>query len=363
MLGKLDKYILRKFLTAFFFTAFLVTLTAIVIHFAENINKFISQSIGVSEVIIGFYIPYIPWINGLLWPLYALISVIFVNSRMASNNEILAILNAGVSYHRFLVPTILGSVIISAMMYFGINQLIPNSNRLKNDFENEKNIKKREHTKSLNTHFFIGDGSKIYARYYRKKDSLIQTFRLETFSDDGKLKKLIKAKNVRFKSEPHLWTLENYSIRTFNGIKESLIISEGEDLDTILNFSPGDFILHSKQMEIMTSDDLRKYIKREEERGLDSTNKYYIELHRRWADPFTIIILALIGVSVASRKVRGGTGIQLAIGIVIASAFVLLSKFTVTFAHNTTISPALGVWIPNILFGFVALFLIYKAQK
>lgn len=338
-------------------------MVAVVIDLAENVHRFLRASVPVDDIIFGYYLNFIPWVNGLLWPLFALVSVIFFTSRMASDSEIISILNAGVSYRRLLVPYMIAASFIAILLWIGINFIIPNSNRKKADFEQSTKIKSREQTRSRDTHFFISPDSKIYVRYYRKKDTTIQTFRLETFDEQGKLKKLLKAENVSFKEAPHTWTLKDYTIREMKGEKESLIIANGETLDTSLNFKPEDFILNTKQMEIMTTKDLRQYISREEERGIDNTKKYYIELQRRTADPFTILILTLIGVAIASRKVRGGTGMHLALGVVVGSIFVLLSKFTVTFAHNLSLSASLGVWIPNIIFSFVAIIMIFRAQK
>lgn len=338
-------------------------MVAVVIDFAENVHKFLKVSLSVSEVLFGYYLHFIPWVNGLLWPLIALVSVIFFTSRMANDSEIISILNAGVSYNRILVPYLVGASLIAGMLWFGINFIIPKSNMAKTDFEVFHKLKIREQTHSNDTHFFISPDSKIFVRYYKKRDTSMQTFRLETFDDKGRLIKLIKAERVNFKEPPHTWSLKDYSIRTITENKESLLISDGETLDTSLNIRPQDFILNTKQMEIMTTRDLRHYIQREEERGLNNTKKYYIELQRRTADPFTIIILTLIGVAIASRKVRGGTGMHLASGVVVGSAFVLLSKFTVTFAHNLSLSPSLGVWIPNIVFMTTAFIYILKAQK
>lgn len=364
MFNILNRYIVGKYLKTFFFSAFLISLIAVVIDLAENIHRFFKADVAFYDVVTGYYLNFIPWINGLLWPLFALVSVIFFTSRMANDSEIISVLNAGVSYNRLLIPYMIGAGIIASLLWVGINFVIPNSTQAKTKFENDNKIKTREQTRSTDTHFFIGPRSKIYVRYFRKRDTSIQTFRLEDFRDDGRLESLIKADKVTFTEAPQTWTLHDYTVRKFDEQgKEALSVKRGETLDTTLNFRPRDFVLNTKQVEIMTSNDLREYIRREEERGIDNTKKFYIELHRRTADPFTIFILTLIGAAIASRKVRGGTGMHLAIGVVIGSAFVLISKFTVTFAHNLALSAALGVWLPNIIFGILAIYLVFKAQK
>lgn len=338
-------------------------MTSVVIDFAERVHKFIGQDLTVKQILFEYYLNFIPWINGLLWPLFALVAVIFFTSRMAKNSEFISILNAGVSFNRILVPYLIASSFISIIFWYGINYVVPESNRAKADFETEYKIKNRKKTRSTDFHCFIAKDSKIFARYYKKRDTTIQHFRIEQFDDSGNLIKMIKSKKAKLTSLPNTWTLTDYVIRKISDTNESIIVAEGEKMDTIVNITPEDFILNVKQMEIMTTDDLEDYIRREKERGIDNTKKYVIELHRRTADPFTIIILTLIGVAIATRKVRGGIGLHLAMGVIIGSSYVILSKFSVTFAHNFALSAGLGVWIPNIFFFGIAILLIRSAQK
>lgn len=335
---------------------------AIIMDFAERINHFIGQEVTTREIIMEYYLPFIPWINGLMWPLFALLAVIFFTSRMASNSEIITILSSGVSYYRMLVPFMISATIIASILWYGNNYIIPNSTKIKNEFT-AKHIKKSEQkTHSNNFHFFINPSEKAYVRYYKKKDTTINTFRLERFQD-GKIVEFTKAKKMKMKEYPNRWTLIDYEIRQCTGLNETLLIAKGEKKDTTLNFSPDDFVYYSKAMEMMTTTDLRTYIKQERSKGINAAKKFEIELYRRSADPFTILILTLIGVSIASRKTRGGMGLHLALGVIIGAAFVILAKFSATFVNNLSLSPALGVWLPNIFFSIVSIWLLFKAQK
>lgn len=363
MIKKIDLYIIRKFLSTFFFTALLITMGSIVIHASEQVNKFIAQDLTMKQIIFDYYVHYIPWINGLMWPIFVLISVLFFTSKMAKDTEIIPILNAGVSFRRLMVPYMVAASFIAGLFYLGNSYFIPKSNYLKNEFDAEFLSKKRKKTLSNNVHFFVKPDTKIYVKYYRKRDSTAQKFWMETFDDKGKLVKLVKAKKIKHKADPDLWTLDDYSIRLINGLDEELIIKEGEKLDTSLNFVPSDFIQHVKQMEIMTSKELKSYIVKEKARGLDNTRNCEIELYRRQAYTVTILLMTLIAMAVASRKVRGGMGLHLAIGVVIGSAFELMSKFSKTFASNLVMEPELAMWLPNILFAIIAAILIFKAQK
>ena len=358
----LDWYIIKKYLSTFFFTMMLITMIAITIDYFERVDKFINAELSTKEIIMEYYLHFIPWINGLLWPLFALLAVIFFTSRMAKNSEIISILSAKVSYARFIRPYMIAGGTLALLLWIGNNYVIPKSNRLKNEFKSEYIYKSAKTTLNHNIHFWLSPTEKVYIRSYTTSDSSGRIFRLERFADN-KLVYVLKANKIKFIGQPNKWKLEDYEIRTFGDMSENLIPKPTEHKDTTFSFVPKDFTRYTKQMEMMNTSDLREFLKYEQEKGLNSGKKYSIELYRRTADPFTIFILTLIGVSVASRKVRGGMGFHLAAGVVIGAVFVIISKFSMTFSTNLALPPGIGVWIPNMFFSVVAFFLVKNAQK
>jgi lipopolysaccharide export system permease protein len=187
-------------------------------------------------------------------------------------------------------------------------------------------------------------------------------FRLENFKD-GKLTRLLKAKRLQYQNDTKLWKMRDFVIRNFDGLNEDIEVQQGIEIDTNFAFSPEDFIRYSNQMEMMTSPEIKEFINYETERGIGNSKKYLVEYHRRNADPFTILILTVIGVSLASRKVRGGLGLNLAIGLLLGSLLVLVTKFSITFAYSQILSPLIGIWLPNVIFSIIAIYLLIKAQK
>ena len=335
-------------------------MVAVVIDFSEKIGKFISAELPIRTILVEYYLPFIPWINGMMWPLFSLIAVIFFTSRLAKDSEIVAILSSGVSFNRLLLPYLVGASIIAFSLWVGKNYLIPHSCKHKNDFESEYFNK---HKKAINNdvHLFLSPTEKIYIRYYRSRDTAAQNIRLEKYHE-GKLVEFLKADKLIFKSQPNVWTIKNYEIRKFDGHNEEFVSADLEK-DTVLDLTPEDFVLNTKLMENMTTGDLKKYIKRERDRGVGAAKNFLVQLHQRNSDPFTIIILTLIGMSISARKIRGGMGIHLAMGVVLGSAFVVVSQFSATFSNNMSLSPALGAWLPNIVFGIIAIVLIRYSQK
>ena len=340
----------------------MITMIAIAIDFFEKINKFLVDTVTTKEIIFDYYLNFIPWINGLLWPLFALLAVIFFTSRMASNTEIVSMLSAGISYQRIMRPLLIAASIIAVTHWVSKNYLIPKSNKIKGEFESEHIRKSNKQTLDDNTHFFLNPDEKVYIKYFRRSDSTANTFRLEKFKD-GKLAFILKARKLDFKELPNVWTLKDYEYHRFNGLNEEMFVSHGGTMDTTFNFTPKDFFRYSNQMEMMTTSDLRQFISEEEKRGIDTAKKFKTELYSRSADPFTIIILTIMGFAIASRKTRGGMGFHLAAGVILGSAFVIIQKFSMTFSINLGLYPIIGSWIPNIIFGIITIYLVKNAQK
>jgi len=358
----LDWYIIKKYLSTFFFTMMLITMIAITINYFEQVDRFMNSNLTFKEIMTGYYLHFVPWINGLLWPLFALLAVIFFTSRMAKNSEIISMLSAKISYGRFLRPYMIAAGFLATLLWIGNNYIIPKSNKLKNEFEGEYIRTSSKTNLSNNIHFWLSPNEKVYIRSYSSRDSTGRTFRLEHYKNN-ELSYMLKSNKLTFVDSSKLWRVEDYEERYFDGLNERIINHTGVVLDTALAFVPNDFTRYTKQMEMMNTTDLREFLKYEQDKGLDSGKKYKIELYRRSADPCTIFILTLIGVSVASRKVRGGMGFHLAAGVVIGAIFVILSKFSTTFSTNLNLPPGIGVWIPNILFSLIAIYLLRGAQK
>ncbi len=362
MLTIFDRYIIKKYLTTFFFSAFLFTLLSVVIDFSEKVESFIESGASVSLIITEYYINFIPWINGILWPLFALLAVVFFTSRLAINSEIVAALSAGMSYSRLLRPYMIAACTLAAIHFAGGHYFIPEGNKAFINFDNTYLSPGNIKTKAQNVHIFLNPDSKIFIRNYRRSDTSMSGVFLEVF-EDGELITLIKAERMKWLESPSRWTLHDYQIRSFDGDKESLVIGKGLSFDTTLNLMPQDFVRYHNQREMMTSHELREFIAYENAKGLGKARKMVTELHRRNADPFTIIVLTLIAVAIAGRKSRGGVGVHLAIGVSMGALYIILSRFSITFANQLPLPIGISVWLPNIVFSFIALILLFRAQK
>jgi lipopolysaccharide export system permease protein len=279
---------------------------------------------------------------------------------MAYQSEIIAILSNGVSFRRLMVPYITGALIISAFSFVLGSYIIPPANKTRLDFEN-KYVKKRRETGMNNIHMQIDPGVFIYVWRYSSLRDVADEFSLESFNGKN-LEMKISAREAVYKEDSAIWTLKNYVRRDY--ISPNIqIITEGEFLVTSLNMKPADFKEERKFYETMTNNELDVFIAEQLQRGIGNVEEYLIEKHRRIASPFSAFILSIMGVSLASRKVRGGMGLHIGVGIGLSFAYILFMTVSTTFAVNGNAPPWLAVWIPNFVFLIIAGFLYYKAPK
>jgi len=354
-----DRYIIGKYLMAFLLAMALVVLVVIIIDFSEKVDKIIDKDLGLVELMVGYYFNFIPYIITLLSPLFIFLAVIFFTSRLALNTEIVAILNSGMSFRRLMVPYLFSAIVISIGLSGIANFVLPGANKERLEFE-EKNFRDRRIIRTRNIHMQLRPGVFVFMENYNERVQTGWNFTLEKV-EDGRLVYKLKADDAKWNAEIGGWTLGNHSIRRIAGLVETLEF--GTTMDTILPLHPSDFIENIKEKEAMTFGELRDFIELQRLRGSPTVRFYEVEKHKRIAYPFTTIILTLIGVSLSSRKIKGGIGLYIGIGFGLSSLFIILLQFSTTFATNGNLPPMIAVWIPIVLFGFVAAFLYSKAPK
>ena len=355
---KLDWYILKKFLGTFFFTLSLILLIVIIFDVSEKIDDFLEHELSIKTIIFDYYLNFIPYFGNLFSPLFIFISVIFFTSKMANDSEVIAILNSGMSFSRFLRPFIIASIILGTLSFLLGNFIIPPSNSKRIDFEN-KYLRNKYYSNKKNIHIQILPNQYIYMQSYNSKREIGYKFTIEKFNDNKLISKL-KSDYAQYDSINNVWQINNYEIREFKDEKQ--IIKKGIRMDTTINLHPSEFTKRKSLVETMNFFELNNYIKREEMRGSEQIISHKIEKHKRIAFPFSSIILTLIAVAIASRKIRGGIGMHLGIGIIIAFTYILFMQISTTFAINSNLDPKLSVWIPNFLYVILSLVLLNKAQ-
>lgn len=356
---KIDFYILRTFLGTFFFSIALIIMIVIVFDISEKIEDFIEKQAPIEAILFDYYLNFIPYFINLFSPLFTFIAVIFFTSRMASRSEIVAILSSGVSFYRMLYPYFLASTVIAIMSLYLNNFVIPNANKKRIEFE-EKYVRNPYRNQDRHIHRQIAPGTLIYIERYDNSDNTGYRFSYEKMKD-GRLYYKLMSDQIKWDSVKQKWTIHNYFIRNINGMNET--VKTGAQMDTTYGFTPKDFGRKLVNMEMMNYYELNQYIKDEKMRGSDNIELYEIEKWGRIAFPFSTFILTIIGVSLASRKVRGGIGLHIGMGLLISFSLILFMRVTTVFAQSGLLPASVAVWIPNILFGFLAFYLLKRAPK
>ncbi|MCF0191613.1 MAG: YjgP/YjgQ family permease [Marinilabiliaceae bacterium] len=358
---KIDFYILKKFLGTYFFIVGLIVCIVIVFDLVEKMDDFLDTHAPVKSIIFDYYMNLVPYYANMLSPLLVFIAVIFFTSKMAGQSEIIAILASGVSFRRMLYPYFLGATIIAIMSYFLGSQVIPLANRTRIDFENIY-VKTRKETGLSDMHMQVSPGVFVYlGRYYSFRETG-DRFNIEKY-EEKRLVSRLYAKTITYDSISNRWKLNNYTQWNFDKDGISHKISQGTEIDSTINILPSDFKKERKSFEMLTSSELNDHITQLRERNIGNTEEFEIELRKRQATPFAAYILALIGVSLASRKTRGGMGLHIGIGLVLSFIFILFLTVSSTFAVNGGMNAILAVWLPNIVFGIIGIFLYRNAPK
>ncbi len=349
---------LKKFVSTFFFAIAILAVIACVIDYSQKIDYFVEHNAPTSAVIF-YFVNFVPHITALLFPLFLFISTIFFTSKMAYRTEIIATLAAGVSFQRFLRPYIIGSILLGALSLWINHWIVPTANKNINEFK-EKYISAKRVATDNNVHLRLNAHTYVYIEGYNYNDGFGRRLAVETI-DGTLLKEKIMADRAYFDSTKKEWRLTNVTIRKNSGLKETLQILP--ELKRKFPFTPSDLADDNENKESLTTPELLKYTERERQRGRESVNFLLVELHKRTAQPFAGFILTIIGACIASRKVRGGSGFHLAMGIVLSAVYMLFLQFSQTFSTNAGLNPLIAVWIPNFIFGIVAIYLFRKQIK
>lgn len=357
ILTKLDRFIMKKFLGTFVFMLILLMSISIVFDLSEKLNEFIANGAPWNEIIFVYYSNFFVYYGAQFSYLLNFMSVIWFTSKMAGNTEIVPILSAGISFNRFLRPYFYSSAILVVVTILVYNFVLPASNNRRIAFEETYY---RDTNNKLDVRMQLSDDEILYFHHYDGKKRIISDFSFQRLEDTRMVYSLIAGKAVG-DSTNNSWHFENVQIRTFG--ERNDIVRYEKELDTILNFGVSDLVFRQNIIEAMDAAELDQFIEKQKISGSEKIPVYLIEKHKRWASPFAIFILTVIGVSVSSKKTRGGLGINIALGLGICVLYIFAMQMTTVAALNIGFTPFLAVWLPNIIFSFIAYLLYIKAPK
>lgn len=354
----LDRYILGKFLGTYFMATILVLAVIAMFDVTEKLDAFLSAP--VRETIFDYFVSFLPYFAVQLSPLFVFIAVIFFTSKMAGNSEIIAILSSGVSFRRLLVPYMLGATLIAGLTFWLSNYAIPPSNVKRLEYTN-KYVKNKKVVTGTNIQLMVSKDVVAYMSRYESDRNTGYMFSLDKFKGK-KIVSRMTAQAIHYDTtRQYHWRAENYMIRDFNGRVES--IKKGAFLDTIIPIEPQDFLISAHDQETFTTPELTQYINRQKERGVANIKAFEIEKEKRYAFTAAAFILTLIGMSLSVKKVKGGLGLNIGIGLALSFSYILFSTVTSSFAISGATTPFIAMWIPNVIYLAIGIWLYIRASK
>lgn len=205
----------------------------------------------------------------------------------------------------------------------------------------------------------VEPGVIAYIDRYNDNEKQGYSFSLDKFKKNELVSRLT-AERIKYNSG-FSWTVYNYNIRTMEGLHEKN--SFGTQLDTTITIIPQDFVISANDAEQMTTPRLRSYIARQKLRGVGNIQDFEIEYYKRFASAFSAFILTVIGASLSSRKVKGGMGVNIGLGLLLSVSYILFMTISSTFSASGFVSPMIAVWVPNVIFSFIAWFLYKRAPN
>lgn len=359
-MNKLDLYIIKRFLSTFVLALGLFTIIIVIFDISEKIDDYINKKVPLIEIIRDYYLNFVPFLLNFFSPIFVFISVVFFTAKMASNSEIVAILASGVSYVRLLRPYVITSILLAIFSFILNSFIIPEADKKRLEFENTY-IRDRSNDYKEGIRRQIRPGVIMSLGSFNYLDSFGYRLNLDQI-ENGRVVSKLYAEKLRWNKERQTWEVVNYRIRTIASTGREQLI-RGEQMDTMIPFNPEDFFRRSDDVQSFNLFELNEYIELERIRGTGDIFFYQTEKNRRMSDPFSMIVLTVIGVCVSSIKTRGGIGLHLGKGLLISFTYLLIIQFFQSFGKTGTLPPALSVWIPNFAFMGVAFLLYRNTQK
>lgn len=362
LFGRLDWYIIRKFIGTYIFSIVLIISIALVFDFNENLSKFTKYHAPWRAIVFDYYANFIPYYSNLFSPLFVFIAVIFFTSKLAGNSEIIAMLSSGVSFRRLMRPYMISCVLIASVTFYLNSFVIPHGTVIRQNFESlYRNSKKN--TSAENVQLQVGKGTVAYIQHYDDRYKRGYGFSLDKF-EGKKLVSHMTAMEIQYDTiadAKYHWKATNWKTRMLVGLRERIVT--GDVKDTVILMEPTDLVYSKGQQETFTSPELLDYISKQTSRGSGNVVQYEVEFHKRIAMSFSSFILTIIGLSLSARKRKGGMGLYLGIGLGLSFGYIMLQTVSSTFAINAGTPPVLAAWIPNLIFAFIAYFCYRHAPR
>lgn len=358
---KIDRYLIKRLLTTYVFAVFIIVMVILVIDFVEKNDDFMETKPSNSAIFLDYYMNLAPYWANYISPLMIFISTVFFTAKMASHTEIIAILGSGTSFRRLMLPYFIGSGIVAVYSFVMVGWILPKANIPRIEFQN-KYLESDFYFSGRDIHMAVQKNVYAYLSSYDNNSNTAYDFTLEKIEDNRLVEKL-SARRATYDDSLKKWKLYDYQIRKFGIMKDQMTYSPTAPLDTSINMFPSDFTNAKSRQETLTIPQLQDYIALINSRGAEGVEIYKIEYYQRFATPFAVVILSIMGLIVSARKARGGVGLQIAIGFVLAFLYIIFYILSKGIAEAGSMNPILAVWLPNIVFTMVSVVMYFTVPR
>lgn len=353
----LDRYIIRKFLGTYIFAILLLLAIVVMFDINEKLDSFLQAPL--KATIMDYFVNFLPYFANQFSPLFTFIAVIFFTSKLTSNSEIIAMMSAGMSFRRLLRPYMIAAAVIAAATFVLSAYVIPPANVKRIAYTN-KYVKNKSIDYGVNIMLMVAPGQIAYMNRYDNAAKTGTNFFMDSFDKDKKLVSRLTAQTIKWDTL-YQWKIYNYVQRDFRGGRE--VIKNGAEMDTAIAFEPRDFLISSVDHEKMTTPQLNEYISRQKARGVANIQSFEVERERRIAMTAAAFILTVIGMTLSIKKQKGGMGLNIGVGLLLSFSYILFMTITQTFALSGITSAFVAMWIPNVVYSLIAVYLYRRATK
>lgn len=360
MIKRLDWYIIRKFMVTFFMSILFLAVLIIIFDISEKIEDFVRRDVPIHEIVFDYYMNFVPYFMNQYSPMFVFLTVIFFTSKMTQDSEVVAMLSSGISYHRIVRPYIISAAIIAIISLVAGMWILPRSNAKRVQFEQKYNPY-RKVKMGHDMHYKLENDVFVYFESFSAYNNTAYNFTMEDLHD-GTMHSKLTAESAQYDTLTGVWKLRNYFIRDFDGGLQDHIRS-GRQLDTVFSMTRDDFFRNRYTIQELNQKELNQLIDTQIMRGDASVNMSLIEKHNRFSLPVSAFILTIIGLSLCTKKKRGGMGWNLAAGTGLGFSYILFMQFSEMFVITDTLPAQVAVWMPNVLYAIIAVVLYIKAPK
>lgn len=360
MIKRLDWYIIRKFMVTFIMSLLFLALLIVIFDISEKIEDFVRKDVPIHEIVFDYYMNFLPYFMNQYSPMFVFLTVIFFTSKMTQDSEVVAMLSSGISFHRIVRPYFLSAAVIAVISLVAGMWILPRANATRVEFEQKYNPY-RQVKMGQNMHYKLENDVFVYFRSFSAYNNTAYDFTMEDLHD-GRLHSKLSAESAQYDTVSGVWKLRNYFIRDYDaGLQDH--IRSGRQLDTCFSMTRDDFFRNRYTIQQLNQRELNELIKTQYMRGDSSVKMSLIEKHNRFSLPLSAFILTIIGLSLCTKKKRGGMGWNLAAGTGLGFSYILFMQFSEMFVVTDTLPAQVAVWLPNALYAIIAVVLYIKAPK